>query len=419
VLLGRRDERAALDRLLQRARGGESSVLVLCGEAGIGKTALLDFDAARATGCRVARALGVQAEMELPFAGLHRVCAPMLDALPALPAPQRDALRVAFGLQAAAPPDRFLVALAALTLLAETAETQPLVCLIDDARWLDRASAQALAFVARRLLAEPIAMVFAVREPTIDELVGLPRLRVQGLGLEDARRLLASVMPGPIEARLQDRILGEARGNPLALLELPRRWTPAEVASGFGRPDTRPLASRIEHTFRQRVEALPRDTQRLLLAAAAEPLGDSNLLWCAAERLGIASDAAGPAEAVELIELRSRVRFKHPLVRSAVYWGADLRDRRTVHQALAEATDPHADPDRRAWHRAQAAVGLDEEVASEMERSAGRAQARGGAAAAAAFLQRATELTPDRRRRATRALAAARAQFDAGAPETA
>jgi DNA-binding CsgD family transcriptional regulator len=418
-VLGRHAECAALDRLLQRVRAGQSSVLVLRGEAGIGKTALLEFLAARATRCRVARAVGVQAEMELPFAGLHRLCAPVLDAMPVLPAPQREALRAAFGLAAAAAPDRFLVALAVLTLLAATAGDQPLLCVIDDAQWLDRASAQALAFVARRLLADPIAMVFAVREPPIDELAGLPELLVQGLAPADARALLASVMPGRMDARLRDRVLAEARGNPLALLELPRRWTPAELASGFGRPRTGVLATRLEHTFRERVQALPRDTQRLLLAAAAEPLGDSGLLWRAAERLGIASDAGGPAEAAELIELGPPVRFKHPLVRSAVYWAADLSDRREVHRALGEATDPIVDPDRRAWHRAHAAAGLDEEVAGELERSAGRAQARGGAAATAAFLQRATELTPDRRRRAARALAAARAQFEAAAPETA
>ena len=418
-MLGRRDECAALDRLLQRVRAGQSSVLVLRGEAGIGKTALLEFLAARATRCRVARAVGVQAEMEFPFAGLHRLCAPMLDAISVLPPPQREALRVAFGLEAAAPPDRFLVALAVLTLLSETAETQPLVCVIDDAQWLDRASAQALAFVARRLLADPIAMVFAVREPPIDELAGLPELLVQGLAPADAAALLASVVPGRLDARVRDRILAEARGNPLALLELPRRWTPAQLASGFGGTRTRALANRLEQTFRQRVRALPPDTQRLLLAAAAEPLGDSSLLWRAAEHLGIGRDAGDPAEAVDLIELRPRVRFTHPLVRSAVYWGADRSERREVHQALAEATDPGVDPDRRAWHRAQAAAGLDEDLADELERSAGRAQARGGAVAAAAFLQRATELTPDRRRRATRALAAARAQFDAAAPQTA
>ena len=304
MLRGRREECAELDRLLQRIRAGESSVLVLRGEAGIGKTALLEFVAEQATGCRVARAGGVQDEMELAFAGLHHLCAPMLYDMRTLPAPQRDALAVAFGLQEGSAPDRFLVALAVLTLLAEAAESRPLVCLIEDAQWLDRASAQVLAFVARRLLAERIAMVFAVREPAAaDTLAGLPELRVEGLANADARSLLDSAMPGRVDARVRERILAETRGNPLALLELPRGLTPAELAGGFGLPDTRPLASRIEQTFLQRVQALPRDTQRLLLTAAAEPLGDSNLLWRAAGRLGIGGDSGWPAEAAGLIEL--------------------------------------------------------------------------------------------------------------------
>ena len=241
-----------------------------------------------------------------------------------LPAPQQEALAVAFGLQEGSAPDRFLVALAVLSLLAEAAEARPLVCLVDDAQWLDRASAQVLAFVARRLLAERIAMVFAVREPSAaDELAGLPELRVEGLAAADARSLLESAVPGRVDARVRDRILAETRGNPLALLELPRGLTPAELAGGFGLADARPLASRIEQTFLERVQALPRDTQRLLLTAAAEPLGDSSLLWRAAEQLGIGSDAGRPAEAAELIELGLRVRFKHPLVRSAVYRAAD------------------------------------------------------------------------------------------------
>jgi DNA-binding CsgD family transcriptional regulator len=409
-----------LDRQLQRVRAGESSVLVVRGEAGVGKTALLEYVAERASGCRIARIAGVESEMELAFAGLHQLCAPMLDGLDGLPGPQGNALRAAFGMQDGDVPERFLVALAVLTLLAEAADVEPLVCLVDDVQWLDRASAQTLAFVARRLLAEQIAMVFAVREPSdVNELTGLPELAVGGLADGDARSLLASAMPGRLDERVLDQIVAETRGNPLALLELPRGLTPAELAGGFGLPDARPLASRVEATFVQRVRSLPRETQRLLLVAAAEPVGDVSLLWRAAARLGIRGDAGRPAEEAGLIELGIRVRFRHPLMRSAAYRAADFRDRQEVHGALAEATDPETDPDRRAWHRAQAASGPDEAVAAELERSADRAQARGGAAAAAAFLARAAELTPDPAERGKRAVAAAQAKFDAAASDAA
>jgi DNA-binding CsgD family transcriptional regulator len=409
-----------LDRQLQRVRAGQSSVQVLRGEAGVGKTALLEYVAEQASGCRIARVAGVESEMELAFAGLYQLCAPMLDGLGGLPGPQGNALRAAFGLQDGDAPDRFIVALAVLTLLAEAAEVEPLVCLVDDVQWLDRASAQTLAFVARRLLAERIAMVFAVREPTDgNELTGLPELVVGGLADDDARALLASAMPGRLDERVRDQIVAETRGNPLALLELPRGSTPAELAGGFGLPDARPLASRVEETFEQRVRALPRETQRLLLLAAAEPVGDVSLLWRAAEQLGIRGDAGRPAEEAALIELGIRVRFRHPLARSAAYRAGDFRDRQEVHRALAEATDPDTDPDRRAWHRAQAASGPDEAVADELERSADRAQARGGAAAAAAFLARAAELTPDPAGRGKRAVAAAQAKFEAAASDEA
>jgi DNA-binding CsgD family transcriptional regulator len=395
-------------------------VQVLRGEAGVGKTALLEYVAERASDCHIARVAGVESEMELAFAGLHQLCAPMLGELDGLPGPQRDALQAAFGLHDGAAPDRFLVALAVLSLLAEAAEERPLVCLVDDVQWLDRASAQALAFVARRLLAESIAMVFAVREPTdVNELAGLPELFVGGLADDDALSLLASAMPGRLDERVRDQIVAETRGNPLALLELPRGLTPAELAGGFVLPDARPLASRVEETFVQRVRGLPRETQRLLLVAAAEPVGDVSLLWRAAEQLGIRGDAGRPAEEAALIDLGIRVRFRHPLIRSAAYRAAHFRDRQEVHRALAEATDPNIDPDRRAWHRAQAASGPDEALAVELERSADRAQARGGAAAAAAFLARAAELTPDPAGRGRRALAAAQAKFDAAASDAA
>jgi len=414
VLQGRRVEREALDRLLQRVRAGQSSVQVLRGEAGVGKSALLDYVAGHASECRVVRIAGVESEMELAFAGLHQLCAPLLDGLDALPEPQQDALQVAFGMERGAAPDRFLVALATLSLLADAAETEPLVCLVDDVQWLDQASAQTLAFVARRLLAERIAIVFAVREPTDrNELSGLPELVIGGLADDDARSLLAAAMPGRLDERVRDQIIAETGGNPLALLELPRGLTPAELAGGFGLPDARPLASRVEETFMQRVRALPAETQRLLLVASAEPVGDVSLLWRAAERLGIQPDAGKAAEDAGLIEFGMRVRFRHPLARSAAYRAAHFRDRQEAHRALAEATDGDADPDRRAWHLARAASAPDEAVADELERSADRAQARGGTAAAAAFLAHAAELTPDPAARGRRALAAAQATFDA------
>jgi DNA-binding CsgD family transcriptional regulator len=420
ALLGRRSECETLDRLLRSVRSGQSRVLVLRGEAGVGKTALLGYVVEQAWGWRIVRAAGVQSEMELAFAGLHQLCGSMLDGLGGLPGPQRDALREAFGLEDGGAPDRFLVALAVLSLLAETAEARPLVCVIDDVQWLDRASRQALAFVARRLLAEPIAMVFAVREPgDANELAGLPELFVDGLGDRDARKVLASGISGPLDTRVRDRIVAETRGNPLALLELPRGLTPAELAGGFGLPDRGPLSGRIERSFLRRFESLPPDSRRLLVTAAAEPIGDVTLLWRALDRIGIAPEAVGPAEATGLIELGARVRFRHPLVRSAIYRAAAAPARQQVHHALAEATDPEADPDRRAWHRAHATAGLDEEVARELELSADRAKGRGGVAAAAAFLERAAELSPDPAHRGARALAAAQAKLEAGAPEAA
>jgi DNA-binding CsgD family transcriptional regulator len=420
VLHGRRSECEALDSVLKQARAGQSSVLVLRGEPGIGKTMLLEYAAQAASGSRIARAFGVQSELVLPFSGLHQLCAPMLGELDALPEPQEDALRVAFGLQRGGAPERFLVALAVLTLLAEVAEASPLICLVDDAQWLDHASAQALAFVARRLLAERIAIVFAIREPSsLNDLAGLPELAVEGIPDDDARVLLASGIPGRMDERVRERIVAEARGNPLALLELPRGLTPAQLAGGFGLPDAVTSAGSVEESFVQRVRALPPETQRLLLVAAAEPVGDVSLLWRAAEKLGIGGSAGRPAEEAALIEIGIRVRFRHPLVRSAAYHAAPLGERQEVHRALAEATDPAADPDRRAWHRAQAAAGPDEAVADDLLRSAARAQARGGVAAAAAFLERAAELTPDPAGRGRRAVAAAQAKFDAAASDAA
>ena len=420
ALVGRRDEQEALDRLLDGARSGRSGVLVLRGEAGVGKTALLEYLAERASGCELARAAGVQADTELAFAGLQQMFASLLGPLESLPDPQRKALAVAFGLRRGPAPDRFLVGLAVLGLLAEIAEARPLVCVVDDAQWLDRASAQTLAFVARRLLGESVALVFAMRESSQDQtFAGLPELVVRGLGDEDARRLLASVIRGRLDDRVIDRIVAETRGNPLALLELPHGLSAGELAGGFGVSPSVPVTARLEGSFLQRLRDLPAATQRMVLLAAAEPVGDPVLLLRAGERLGLGVEAAAPAEVAGLLEVGTRVRFRHPLVRSAVYAAATLADRHAVHRALADATDPQADPDRRAWHRAQSALGADEDLAAELERSARRAQSRGGMAAAAAFLERAAALTPDPGGRARRALAAAQASQLAGAPEAA
>jgi DNA-binding CsgD family transcriptional regulator len=411
-LTDRRAECGMLDGLVEAVRTGDSRVLVVHGEAGVGKTALLEYLADRASRCRVLRVIGVQSEMELAFAGLHQLCAPLLDRLPVLPGPQQEALRTAFGMSAGPAPERFLVGLATLGLLAEEAAEQPVVCLADDAQWLDRASVQALAFVARRLGAESVGLVFSARVAD-GELATLPELEVKGLPERDARALLDAALTGPVDARVREQIVAETRGNPLALLELPRAATPTGLAGGFGLPGA--LPGRIEDSFRRRVDALPAQARLLLLLAAADPTGDPVLVWRAAAQLGISTLAAGPAAEAGLAQFGARVRFRHPLVRSAAYQSSSAQDRREVHRALADATDPEADPDRRAWHRAQAVTGPDKEVAADLEESAGRAQARGGLAAATAFLERSALLTPDPARRAARTLAAAQASLRAGA----
>jgi DNA-binding CsgD family transcriptional regulator len=411
---GRRDECAVLDALLEGARTGESGALVVRGEAGVGKTALLEYAIRSARDLDVTRAMGIESEMKLAFAALHQLCAPRLDRLDRLPVPQREALQTAFGLNAGPAPDRFFVGLAVLSLLSEVAEERPLVCVLDDAQWLDSESAHVLAFVARRLRAESVVLLLAEREPS-DAFRGLAELVVGGLRDADARALLASVIPGRMDERIVDEVLAETRGNPLALLELPRGLTAAQLAGGFGLVGALSLQGRIEESFVARLEALPEDTQRRLLVAAAEPTGDPGVVSRAAQRLDIAGAALEPAESAGLIDVGGRVRFRHPLVRSAVYRAASPAQRRGVHRALAEATNAQADPDRRAWHLAEAAAGPEEDVAFELERAAGRAQARGGLAAAAAFLERAAALTPAESRRARRALAAAQVKFEAGA----
>jgi DNA-binding CsgD family transcriptional regulator/tetratricopeptide (TPR) repeat protein len=443
-LIGRSAELEVLFGLVDRIPQG-GGALLLSGEPGIGKTSLLEAASRHAAerGVQVLSGVGVPSEADLPFSGLHQllllgsdrssappapptgdpqVSTSMFDRLEQLPEPQRDALRSAFGLDVEPAPDRFLVGLAVLSLLSEAAEEQPLLCVVDDAQWLDQTSAQALAFVARRLSAEPVAIVFAAGEQG-ENFRGLPELMVEGLADAEALELLHAAVPAPLDERVSERILAESRGNPLALLELPRGLSPAQLAGGFGFPavtaEMRSLSGRLEESFLQRLETLPADTQLLLLVAAADPVGDPALLWRAAQRLGIEYDALSPAATSGLLEVDGRVRFRHPLVRSAVYRTALLADRRRVHQALAEVTEPDVDPDRRAWHRAQAIPGPDAEVAAELERSAGRAQARGGLAAAAAFLERSVGLTIDPRLRTQRALVAARAKYEAAAPDAA
>ncbi|MFI8075581.1 AAA family ATPase [Streptomyces sp. NPDC086033] len=419
-LRGRSRECNALEELASKVEAGQSSALILRGEAGIGKSALLDHLGQHVAGYRVARGAGAESEMELPFAGLHQLCAPFLDRAASLPQPQREALTTAFGVSAGQPPDRFLVGLAVLGLLTEVAAEKPLFCLVDNAQWLDRVSAQTLAFVARRMLAEPLALVFATRElQARDEFAGLPELTIDGLDNSDALALLASGAGGPLDERVRDRILAEARGNPLALLELPHSREETEPTDGFGLPDPGPVTGRIERSYLERVSSLPLPTQRLLLAAAAEPIGDVTLLRRAAALLDIDPEAAGPAVAAGLLDIGALVRFRHPLLRSAIYRSAGLTELREIHRVLAEVTDRVHDPDRRAWHLARSTVRPHEEIAAELESSAVRALARGGTAAAAAFLAHAAVLTPQPQRKATRALAAAQAKLRAGAPAAA
>lgn len=424
-LVGRRVERETIERLLDQARDGRSGALVVRGEAGVGKTALLEHarDIGSSSGFRVAGAIGVESESQFAFSGLHQLCAPLLDRSAVLPEPQRAALEVAFGQRTGPAPDRFLIGLAVLNLLAEVAEDGPLLCLVDDAQWLDDGTAQVVAFVARRVDAERMAWVFSQRDAADDgragSFVGLPELRLDGLRVGEARALLDSAVPAPLDDDVRDRILAEARGNPLALLELPRSVPPTRLAGGFEVPDTMSVPRRIEDSYRRRSESLSPQAQRLLLLAAAEPTGDVELLWRAAAELGLARETAAPAEAAGLIEIDTMARFHHPLVRSAVYASATQPELRRSHAALAAATDVRTHPDRQAWHRAQAVQGTDEEAAAGLERSAGRARARGGLAAAAAFLRRAAELTPDPALRASRSLDAAHAEHEAGASEAA
>ncbi|MEV0829951.1 ATP-binding protein [Nonomuraea rubra] len=412
-LVNRVVEREALTGFLEAVRTGEGRALVLSGDAGLGKTALLNDVAAQARGFSVLRVSGMQSEMELAFAGLHQLCGPLLKRVEVLPRPQLLALRTAFGLAEGPPPARFMVGMAVLSLLSEVSRERPLLCVVDDLHWLDRASAQALGFVARRLGADPIGIVFGTRTPT-DEVAGVRELRLDGLADQHAHELLSSALTGPLDARVRDQIVAETRGNPLALLELPRTMSREELAGGFGFPGTAPLSGRIEESFARQLDALPGDTKLLICLASAEPSGDAKLIWRAAGLLGIPHVAARPATASGLADFGQRISFRHPLLRRAAYRSATAEQRRAVHRALAEATDPVADPDRRAWHRAQSTEGPDEDAAADLERSASRAQARGGPNAAAAFLEQAAALTVDPARRADHMLAAAHANLQAG-----
>ena len=413
---GRARERQALDGLLDRVRGGESAVLVIRGEAGIGKTALMHYCARQAAGCQLAQTHGVESEMELPLAALHQLCTPLLSRLDALPKPQQRALRVAFGLVAEPPPDRFVLGLAVLSLLTENAAARPLICLIDDAQWLDEASSQVLGFVGRRLQAEPVGLLFAVREAADERLFpGLPTLTLQGLSDEDAQALLAAAIPGHLDKRVRARIVAETGGNPLGLLELARGLAEAELAGGFAGPRQANLPGRLQDHYLHRVRVLPEPARQLMLLAASDPTGDATLLWRAAQTLGLGPDAAAAARDNQLLNIGSRVRFRHPLVRSAAYVAGSPEDRRAAHLALAAATDAQADPERRVWHLAAAATGPDEDVAAALEQAAAKIQARAGLAASAAFLQRSVTLTAEPGRHTERALAAALAQLHAGA----
>jgi DNA-binding CsgD family transcriptional regulator len=419
-LLGRRRERSALHDLLAEVRASRSATLVVSGPAGCGKSLLLDHVLASAVDFTVTRCCGVESEIGLAYAGLHELCQPLVGRIGHLPGPQRDALQAALGLVQTGRPDRFLVGLAVLSLLAGNAREEPVLCLVENVQWLDQASLQTLAFVGRRLMGVPVAIVFAVRDGAgRRELAGLPVLRVGGLPKADAQQILAAAVHAPLDEHVRDRILAEAHGNPLALQGLSRGLSLDELAGGFAIPGPGSHSRRSTERLLRRAESLPLDSQQLLLIAAAEPVGDMSVLWRAAQELRISPEAAGRAEAAELIDFGPRIRFRHPLVRSAIYHAAKLDDRRAVHRALAEATDPDTDPDRRAWHRAQASSGPDEALAADLEREAGRARARAGLAAGAAFHERAAVLTGDSGRRGARCLAAARAKLQAGAPHAA
>ena len=416
-LVGREQELAELERLLEAVREGGSGAVFVHGEPGVGKTALLERLIAAAPEFQLIRAAGVEGEVDLPYAGLQQLCLPLAGGIGALPEPQRDALLDAFGLSSGEAKNRYVVGLAVLSLMSEAAAARPLLCLVDDAQWLDTQTTQALAFVGRRLGADSTALVIAGREH-LEDLGGLAAMHLRGLGTSHARALLDSVVVGRLDGPIRERFLAETHGNPLVLIELPRTLTPAEAATGAVRSPGDSLSTRIEDSFRRRLDPLPEDSRSLLLLAAAEPVGDPLLLLGAAAQLGLGIEAADAAEEAGLLEIHERASFPHPLARSAVYKSAAPRERRAAHAALAAATDSEVDPDRKAWHRAHAATAPDEDVASELERTAARAKSRGGLSAAGAFLERAATLTPDAGRRAQRTILAAAVMYEAGGYDT-
>ncbi|MFI5592421.1 AAA family ATPase [Amycolatopsis sp. NPDC051758] len=414
LVIGRHDERHRLNEVIRNAASSQGGALVVKGEAGIGKTALLADATLEASAFRVVHASGSEFEQELPYAGVHQLCMPMLEHLTSLPPRHRDALQVAFGL-ADGTPEVLHVGLAALGLLTAAAQDQPLLCLIEDAQWLDGESLKAMIFLARRLATDPIAMLFAVRSGpgSGDEFDELPGLLVGGLNDEDAKSLLTTRSPFPLDEQVRDRLVAEAQGSPLALLELPR-------AGGFVPPDGSSVPSRVERGFQDRLTGLSDQARTLLTVASADPTGDPSLLWTAAGHLGLDLTLAGAeATGTGLAEFGHRVRFCHPLARSAVYRAAPAAERRLAHDALAESTDPQVAPDRRAWHRAQASASPDDDIAAELERCASRARARGGVAAAAGFLERSVALSLAPGRRIERTLAAGQANLDAGLTDVA
>ena len=419
-ILGRSAERSRLTEMLLSAHAGRGTSLVIQGEAGIGKSALLDDLAANAVDTWVCRVAGVESEMELPFASLQQLCGPTLSHVADLSVLHRSTLEKVFGLTTGSPPDRFSVGMALLDLVAVVTQSQTMLWLVDDAQWLDQASRRTIGFACRRLRGERLAAFVALRDtPGGRDLAGLPQMRLEGLTRQDAGRLFDSVVPGPTDPLVRDRIIAETRGNPLALLELPRTWTAAELVEGFSEPEREPVDFQLERAFAKRLGNLPGETRILLTLAAAEPKGDPAILWSAADEMGLDWRAAGAAEAEGLIDFNQRVHFRHPLVRATAYRTAPLPERLAVHAALAAVTDPVHDADRRAWHRASSTVAYDEDIALELEQSAERAKSRGGILAAAALLERAARLTPDPFLLAERTMAAARAQRAAGSLESA
>lgn len=411
--LGRTAELAAVRDVVGRADGGDGGVLAVRGEPGVGKTSLLRTAVAVAGSARVSHIAAIESESDLQYAGLHLLLSPFMAGLAALPEPQRRAISTAFGLESGPAPQRFLVGLAALGLLTEAAAGQTVVCVVDDAQWLDRESADALAFVARRAGAGRIALLFGVRDPDGDGgpvFAGLPELRLEGLPADIARDLISGAH---IDDRVAERLVAGTRGNPLALLELARELSAEQLTGAAALPDPLPVGRRLEEVFRRRVAAVPAATRTLLLVAAAETSDNAHLVWRAAGRLGAGRAAAVVAEERGFLVLGQRVGFRHPLLRSAVYHGASAEERRLAHAALAAE---EGDPDRRVWHRALAAVHPDEDLARDLERSARRAVDRGGYAASARLLGRAVELTTDEARRPGRLLAAARATLETGNP---